>query len=91
MKIDIHAHVVDRKYIDALEKDLSLRSETTQSGQTLLRRNGYTFMWHREGMFDIDARLRTMDQQDIDMRVLSLSTPNVYEWRGAKQVEMRAT
>lgn len=88
MKIDIHAHIVERKYIDALERDLSLSCETTQSGQTLLRRNGYTFMWHREGMFDIDARLRTMDQQGIDMRVLSLSTPNVYEWRGAKQVEM---
>jgi len=88
MKIDIHAHVVDRKYIDALEKDLSLSSETTPSGQTLLRRNGYTFMWHRESMFDIDARLRAMDQQGIDMRVLSLSTPNVYEWHGAKQVEM---
>ena len=88
MKIDIHAHVVDRKYIDALERDLSLSCETTQSGQTLLRRNGYTFMWHRDGMFDIDARLRIMDQQGIDMRVLSLSTPNVYEWRGAKQVEM---
>lgn len=88
MKIDIHAHVVDRKYIDTLEKDLSLTSEKTPSGQTLLRRNGYTFLWHREGMFDLDARLRTMDEQDIDMRVLSLSTPNVYEWTGTRQVEM---
>ena len=39
-------------------------------------------------MFDIDARLREMDQQGIDMRVLSLSTPNVYEWKGARQIEM---
>jgi aminocarboxymuconate-semialdehyde decarboxylase len=88
MKIDIHAHVVDRKYIDALEKDLGLASEKTAAGQTLLRRNGYTFMWHREPFFDIDARLRTMDERGIDMRVLSLSTPNVYEWTGARQVEM---
>ena len=88
MKIDIHAHVVDRKYIDALEKDLGLTSEKTSSGQTLLRRNGYTFMWHREPFFDIDGRLRTMDERGIDMRVLSLSTPNVYEWTGARQVEM---
>jgi aminocarboxymuconate-semialdehyde decarboxylase len=88
MKIDIHAHVLDRKYIAALEKDLGLVSEKTASGQTLLRRDGYTFAWHREAMFDLDARLRTMDEQKIDMRVLSLSTPNVYEWRGARQVEM---
>ena len=88
MKIDIHAHVVDRKYVEALERDLGLASEKTASGQTLLRRNGYTFLWHREAMFDMDARLRSMDEQRVDMRVLSLSTPNVYEWTGARQVEM---
>ena len=88
MKIDIHAHVVDRRYVDALVKDLALTSERTPSGQTLFRRKGYTFLWEREDMFDIDARLRKMDAMGIDMRVLSLSTPNVYEWTGARQVEM---
>jgi aminocarboxymuconate-semialdehyde decarboxylase len=88
MKIDIHAHVVDRRYVDALVKDLALTSESTASGQTLFRRNGYTFLWQREDMFDIDARLRKMDAMGIDMRVLSLSTPNVYEWKGARQIEM---
>src|SRR5918996_3473436 len=88
MKIDIHAHVVDRKYVDALVADLALESEKTASGQTLFRRNGYTFLWQREDMFDIDARLRKMDALGIDMRVLSLSTPNVYEWQGARQIEM---
>jgi aminocarboxymuconate-semialdehyde decarboxylase len=39
-------------------------------------------------MFDVDDRLRIMDEQGVDMRVLSLSTPNVYEWRGARQIEM---
>jgi aminocarboxymuconate-semialdehyde decarboxylase len=88
MKIDIHAHVVDRRYNDALIKDLALAAEKTASGQTLFRRNGYTFLWERPDMFDIDARLRKMDAQGVDMRVLSLSTPNVYEWQGARQVEM---
>ena len=88
MKIDIHAHVVDRRYNDALIKDLALASEKTASGQTLFRRNGYTFLWERAEMFDIEARLRKMDAQGVDMRVLSLSTPNVYEWKGARQVEM---
>ena len=88
MKIDIHAHIVERRYVDALVKDLALEPQQTPSGQTLYRRNGYTFLWERPDMYDIDARLRKMDAQGVDMRVLSLSTPNVYEWQGARQVEM---
>ena len=88
MKIDIHAHIVERRYVDALVKDLALEPQQTPSGQTLYRRNGYTFLWERPDMYDIDARLRKMDSQGVDMRVLSLSTPNVYEWHGARQVEM---
>ena len=53
----------------------------TPQGQTLMRRNGYTYMWYREEFFDIDERLRVMDKQGIDMRVLSLSSPNVYDWQ----------
>src|SRR2546423_15311962 len=88
MKIDLRAHIVDRRYVDELVRDLALAPEKTASGQTLFRRNGYTFLWERPDMHDIDARLRKMDSQGVDMRVLSLSTPNVYEWRGARQVEM---
>jgi len=88
MKIDIHAHIVERRYVDALVKDLALEPQQTPSGQTLYRRNGYTFLWERPDMYDIDARLRKMDAQGVDMRVLSLSTPNVYEWQGARQVQM---
>jgi len=88
MKIDIHSHIVEHRYVDALVADLSLESEKTASGQTLFRRDGYTFLWERPDMFDIPGRLAKMDQQGVDMRVLSLSTPNVYEWKGARQVEM---
>src|SRR3954468_19620265 len=88
MKIDIHSHIVDRRYVDALVADLGLKTEKTPSGQTLFRRDGYTFLWERPDMFDIDARLEKMDAQGVDMRVLSLSTPNVYDWKGSRQVEM---
>lgn len=53
-----------------------------------MRRNGYTFLWYRDAMFDIDHRIRLMDSQGINMRVLSLSSPNVYEWRGEAQIRM---
>lgn len=87
MKIDIHAHVVDRKFVNDLLTDVGLDATRTPSGQTLLRKDGHTFCWYREAMFDTDARLRDMDRQGVDMRILSLSTPNVYEWHGARQVE----
>jgi aminocarboxymuconate-semialdehyde decarboxylase len=88
VKIDIHSHVFDRGYFDAMLKEMVLKVETTQSGQTLLRKDGYTYMWWREEFFDIDARLRVMDRQGIDMRALSLSSPSVYDWSGQRQVEM---
>lgn len=88
MKIDIHAHLIDQHYYQALIRDLSLDLTRTDTGQTLMRRNGYTFLWYRDAMFDIDHRIRLMDSQGIDMRVLSLSSPNVYEWRGEAQIRM---
>jgi aminocarboxymuconate-semialdehyde decarboxylase len=39
-------------------------------------------------MFDARSRLRDMDAKGIDMRVLSVSTPNLYPWQGAEQVAM---
>jgi aminocarboxymuconate-semialdehyde decarboxylase len=88
MKIDVHSHVFDQRYFDALWQDFRLEKSTTAQGQTLMRRNGYTYMWYREPFFDLGHRLKVMDKQGIDMRVLSLSSPNVYDWQGARQVEM---
>ena len=87
MRIDIHAHIVDRAYLDALTRDAGLVAQRTESGQTLLRKDGHTVAWYREPMFDLDSRLEDMDGKGVAMRILSLSTPNVYEWRGARQIE----
>jgi aminocarboxymuconate-semialdehyde decarboxylase len=88
MKIDIHAHVVERDYLEELQALLDLEAEKTADGKTLLRHRGFTVAWSREDMFDVDHRLREMDRKGIDMRVLSLSTPSVYPWRGQKQIEV---
>jgi len=88
MKIDVHSHLFDQRYFDAMWQDFELERSTTPQGQTLMRRNGYTYMWYRDSFFDVEHRLRVMDKQGIDMRVLSLSSPNVYDWQGARQVEM---
>lgn len=86
MRIDSHAHVVERRYVEELTADAGLVAEAVPGGQTLLRKHGHTYAWYRESMFDVGARLRDMDAKGVDLRVLSLSTPNVYEWRGARQV-----
>ena len=86
VKIDSHAHVVERRYVEELTADAGLEAEALPNGQTLLRKDGHTYAWYREAMFDLDARLRDMDAKGVDLRILSLSTPNVYEWRGARQV-----
>ena len=88
MKIDVHSHIFDQRYFDAMWREFSLEKSTTREGQTLMRKNGFTYMWYRDNFFDIDHRLRVMDKQGIDMRVLSLSSPNVYDWQGARQVEI---
>ena len=88
MKIDIHAHQVDRRHLEELQGLLRLAPERTSDGKTLLRHHGYTLAWSRPDMFDVSHRLREMDRKGIDMRVLSLSTPNVYPWSGEAQIRI---
>jgi aminocarboxymuconate-semialdehyde decarboxylase len=88
VKIDVHSHIFDRGYFDAMLSDMVLERETSASGQTLLRKDGYTYMWWKEAFFDMEQRLRLMDKQGIDIRALSLSSPSVYDWSGPRQVEL---
>jgi aminocarboxymuconate-semialdehyde decarboxylase len=86
MKIDFHSHIVDRQYLDELIDTLSLTATQTPDGKTLYRHRGHTVAWVRDDMFDLDARLRDMDSKGIDVRVMSLSTPNVYLWSADAQI-----
>ncbi len=87
MKIDVHSHILDRDYVQALVDLKGLTAQAGDRGQTLLRHGKATYLWYRDEMFDTDDRLRRMDDAGIDIRLLSLSTPSVYEWEGADQVE----
>jgi aminocarboxymuconate-semialdehyde decarboxylase len=86
--IDIHAHFVDRRYLDDLVRVMRLDAEPTADGKTLLRERGATIAWTRPDMFEIEHRLADMAKKNIDMRVLSVSAPNVYPWPPAEQVEI---
>src|SRR5882757_2518000 len=86
MKIDVHAHFVDRAYLGELTRLHGLSPIPGSVGQTLLRKESTTYTWYRESFFDLNERLRVMDEQGIDIRILSLSTPSVYDWPAAAQV-----
>jgi len=84
--IDVHAHYVDRDYLDGLVRVMRLDAEATADGKTLLRDRGATMAWTRPDMFDVAHRLADMDDKGIAMRVLSVSAPNVYPWPASEQV-----
>jgi aminocarboxymuconate-semialdehyde decarboxylase len=83
--IDIHAHYVDRHYVDDLIRVMRLDSEATADGKTLFRDHGATIAWTRPDMFSVEHRLADMAQKKIDKRVLSVSAPNIYPWPAAEQ------
>jgi aminocarboxymuconate-semialdehyde decarboxylase len=86
--VDIHAHFVDRHYVDDLARVMRLDAERTADGKTLLRERGATIAWTRPDMFAVEHRLADMVQKNIDLRVLSVSAPNVYPWPVTEQVEI---
>jgi len=86
--IDIHAHFVDRRYVDDLTRVMRLDTDATADGKTLLRDRGATIAWTRPDMFDVEHRLADMADKNIDLRVLSVSAPNVYPWPAGEQVEI---
>ena len=88
MKIDVHAHIIDRQYMDELRRVADLTPVRESSGKTLLRKGDHTYMWYRDDMFDTGFRLREMDRKGIDIRILSLSSPNVYVWERAAQIDL---
>lgn len=88
MNIDVHAHILDREYLEALTSLMGLTVTHSDTGQTFLRKGNATVAWFREAFFSPDERVRAMDDAGVDMRILSLSSPSVYEWPGAQQSNM---
>ena len=85
MRIDVHAHVVEQGYLSELQDILGLE-HVNAGDKVLLRKDGHTVAWIRPDMFDVSERLRDMDRKQVDVQMLSLSTPNVYPWSGDKQI-----
>lgn len=88
MIIDAHAHYVSADYFDDLEKWLGTRREITPKGLHLLRKGSTSYMPFRPEWAGDAHVLGDMDKKGIDMRILTLSTPSVYDLPSDRQVEV---
>jgi predicted TIM-barrel fold metal-dependent hydrolase len=88
MKVDVHAHFVNRDFYDALERLPGISVRDAGDGRTELRRGPATFMWRKDDWFLPEHCLADMDLKGIDMRLLSLSAPNVHSFPGESQVKL---
>lgn len=88
MRIDAHAHLAIRDYFERLQRLPGMTVEAGMPGTNMIRRGGTTFLPVREAWFDEDDGLRDMDRKGIDLRIVSLSTPNVYPFTAASQAEV---
>jgi len=86
--VDAHAHILDEQYLHELQQFMQLEVSTGDKGQTLLRKGNATVAWHRPEFFDLDDRVRVMDAKGISMRLVSLSSPSIYDWPAADQIRM---
>jgi aminocarboxymuconate-semialdehyde decarboxylase len=88
MKIDVHAHMTNRAFYDKLEAMPGVTIDRRATGVHFLKRNGSNWLPFRDAMFDPDDLLRDMDRKGIDMRILSLSTPSVYEFEPQTRIDV---
>ncbi|HEX9263581.1 MAG TPA: amidohydrolase family protein [Candidatus Binatia bacterium] len=84
MNIDVHAHYVPTdslKVADEIGAHHGLKLEKNERGLDLLTRNGKAFLTQLKAEFsDLDLRLSIMDQQGVDMQVLSPASSYFFYW-----------
>ena len=88
MKIDIHGHFTPREYYNQLERLPGVTVSHRSGGISFLYRNGLQWLPFNEPMFDQADQLRDMDRKQIDVRILSLSTPSVYLFEQQVRIEV---
>lgn len=87
MNIDVHAHYVPTDSLEMAGRigaRHGLEMQTTERGYTVLLRDGKPFLTQAKAEFsDLDLRLTIMDQQNVDMQVLSPAGSYFFYWMAA--------
>ena len=88
MRIDVHAHFVNERFYDAILTIPGITVRTGEPGASELRFNNTRYAWRREAWFDPDHCVRDMDAKGIDMRLMSLTSPNVHPFPADMQIAL---
>ena len=89
MIIDIHTHAYTRRWLEILTQnggDYHLK--TRPDGHQEIFRKETPVAFPQPGHFDYDLRIKAMDENGIDMNIVSLTCPNVY-W-GSEEISCMA-
>ncbi|HEX9455404.1 MAG TPA: hypothetical protein VGA27_13610, partial [Candidatus Binatia bacterium] len=89
MNIDVHAHYVppdSLRVASEIGQRHGLALTKNDRGRDALTRDGKTFLTQLKAEFtDLDLRLSIMDQQGIDMQVLSPASSYFFYWLPAEE------
>jgi len=84
MNIDVHAHYVppdSLKVASEIGKRHGLKLSKNEHGREILLRDGRTYLTQLKAEFtDFDLRLSIMDQQSVDIQVLSPASSYFFYW-----------
>jgi aminocarboxymuconate-semialdehyde decarboxylase len=84
MNIDVHAHYVppeSLKVASEIGRSHGLKLAKNERGRDLVTRDGKVFLNQLKGdFFDLELRLSIMDQQGIDMQVMSPASSFFFYW-----------
>ena len=87
MKIDIHAHFLAKSFYEAIEAMPGVSERSDPYGRQLVR-DGKTIVPLNDAWMAPDHQLRDMDAKGFDVRLLSITTPNLYFFEAGDQAEI---
>ena len=78
MIIDVHTHFFPPGYLEALRRDPDPYAvDRDADGRTILTLHGARIVTMTQEMTNPEDRLRDMDRQEMDLQIVSVTTPNV--------------
>ncbi len=87
MIVDTHAHYTAKTFYEAIEAMPGVERKPDPYGMQLVR-DGKTVVPLNEKWFEPDSHIREMDAKGIDVRLVSLTTPNLYIFDAKDQAEI---
>jgi aminocarboxymuconate-semialdehyde decarboxylase len=88
MRVDVHTHAQPKEYLDALLDSGRYETVRDPNGQLVVRERGSRFLTITPQMHDPAQRVEEMDETDVDVQIISVTTPQVYFLSGQPAVDL---